>query len=60
MYNCALHCNWEIGVKVEWVETHDDGSKTIHVAGELSEYSPYNSLRFSISHKGAGLKGQCS
>ena len=60
MYNCALQCNWEIGDKVEWVETHDDGATTIHVAGELLEYTPYRILRFSISHKGAGLKGQCS
>ena len=60
MYNCKLKCNWEIGDEVQWVEVHEDESETIHVNGELLEFSPYRCLRFTIFHKGSGLKGQSS
>jgi uncharacterized protein YndB with AHSA1/START domain len=60
MYNCKLKCNWEIGDQVQWVEVHQDESETIHVSGELLEFTPYRCLRYTIFHKGTGLKGQSS
>ena len=60
MYNCQVKCNWSTGAEVQWVEQHDDETETVHVRGELLEFSPYSCLRFIIFHEGSGLKGQNS
>lgn len=60
MYNCALKCIWSVGNEAQWVEQHRNGTETVHVRGELLEFTPYGSLRFSIVHQGNGLKGQSS
>ncbi len=60
MYNCALKCNWSVGNEAQWVEQHPNGTKTVHVRGELLEFTPYSRLRFTIFHQGNGLNGQSS
>ena len=60
MYNCALKCNWSVGSEVQWVEQHPNGTETVHVQGELLEFTPYSCLRFAIFHQGNGLNRQSS
>ena len=42
------------------IEQHTNGTETVHVRGELLEFTPHRSLRFTIFHQGNGLKGQSS
>ncbi len=60
MYNCQLHCSWELGSDALWRELQEDGSFITHVSGTLLEYQPYSLLRFKINHQRDGLKGQTS
>ena len=41
MYNCQLHCSWELGSDALWRELQEDGSFITHVSGTLLEYQPY-------------------
>ena len=60
MYNCQLHCSWELGSEALWQEVQKDGSFHTHVSGTLLEYQPYSLLRFNINHRREGLKGLTS
>ena len=60
MYNCQLHCSWELGSEALWQEVQKDGSFHTHVSGILLEYQPYSLLRFKINHRRDGLNGQMS
>lgn len=44
MYNCQLHCSWELGREALWQEVQKDGSFHTHVSGTLLEYQPYSLL----------------
>ena len=33
MYNCQLHCSWELGSEALWQEVQKDGSFHAHVSG---------------------------
>ena len=60
MYNCQLHCKWELGSDALWRELQEDGSFITHVSGTLLDYQPYSLLRFKINHQRDGLNGQTS
>ena len=60
MYNCQLHCSWELGSEALWQEVQKDGSFHTHVSGTLLEYQPYSLLRFNINHRREGLNRQTS
>ncbi|MGB2086057.1 MAG: SRPBCC domain-containing protein [Flavobacteriaceae bacterium] len=60
MFNCQLHCSWKVGTQVHWVEIAHNGKETVHVSGELLEYSPHNCLRFKIKHTSNDAKGYSS
>ncbi len=60
MFNCELHCSWELGSEAIWKEIHQDGTATPHVRGELLVYQPYTSLCFKMFHQREGLIGKTS
>ena len=55
MYNCQLHCSWELGREALWQEVQKDGSFHTHVSGTLLEYQPYSLLRFILSPSQKGV-----
>jgi uncharacterized protein YndB with AHSA1/START domain len=55
MYNCQLHCSWELGSEALWQEVQKDGSFHTHLSGTLLEYKPYSLLRFILSPSQKGV-----
>ena len=55
MYNCQLHCSWELGSEALWQEVKKDGTFQTHVSGSLLEYQPYSLLRFILSPSPEGV-----
>ena len=55
MYNCQLHCKWELGSDALWRELQEDGSFITHVSGTLLDYQPYSLLRFILSPSQKGV-----
>ena len=60
MYNCQLHCSWELGSEAVWQETKSNGTFIIHVKGTLLSFQPYSLLRLKIAHQREGLNGHTS